>query len=84
MLDCQPAEIQQLLLRTSLLDRVNLFAELLRLELRRRLPGELPALHRLAAAWLSEHGEIIDAIRHTQAAGDWSDALGCSPITRSA
>jgi LuxR family transcriptional regulator, maltose regulon positive regulatory protein len=115
MLDCQPSEVQQLLLRTSLLDRVNgeladlltghagsegillglenanafvvsidpartwfryhhLFADLLRLELRRRLPGELQALHRLAAAWFSEHGEIVDAIRHTQAAGDWSAA----------
>jgi LuxR family transcriptional regulator, maltose regulon positive regulatory protein len=115
MLECQPAEVQQLLLRTSLLDRVNgeladllaghpgserilldledanafvvsldpartwfryhrLFADLLRLELRRRLPEELPALHRLAAGWLIEHGEILDAIRHTQAAGDWSDA----------
>ena len=115
MLECQPAEVQQLLLRTSLLDRVNgeladlltghpgsegilldledanafvvsldpartwfryhhLFAELLRLELRRRLPEELPVLHRLAAKWLIEHGEIVDAIRHTQAAGDWSDA----------
>jgi LuxR family transcriptional regulator, maltose regulon positive regulatory protein len=116
MLDCQPAEVQQLLLRTSLLDRVNgeladvltgqpgsegilldledanafvvsldpgrtwfryhqLFAELLRLELRRRLPGQLPALHRLAAKWLNEHGEIVDAIRHTQAAGDWPEAV---------
>ena len=115
MLECQPAEVQRLLLRTSLLDRVNgeladlltghpgsegilldledanafvvsldpartwfryhhLFAELLRLELRRRLPEELPVLHRLAAKWLIEHGEIVDAIRHTQAAGDWSDA----------
>ena len=115
MLECQPAEVQQLLLRTSLLDRVNgeladlltghpgserillgledanafvvsldpartwfryhhLFADLLRLELRRRLPEQLPVLHRLAAGWLSEHGEIVDAIRHTQAAGDWSDA----------
>ena len=115
MLECQPAEVQQLLLRTSLLDRVNgeladlltghpgserilldledanafvvsldpartwfryhhLFADLLRLELRRRLPGQLPVLHRLAAGWLTEHGEIVDAIRHTQAAGDWSDA----------
>ena len=52
----------------------HLFADLLRLELRRRLPGQLPALHRLAAGWLSEHGEIVEAIRHTQAAGDWSDA----------
>jgi LuxR family transcriptional regulator, maltose regulon positive regulatory protein len=47
---------------------------LLRLELRRRLPEELPALHRLAARWLLEHGEIVDAIRHTQASADWSDA----------
>ncbi|MFF5289810.1 LuxR C-terminal-related transcriptional regulator [Paractinoplanes globisporus] len=115
MLDCQPPEVQRLLLRTSLLDRVNgeladlltghpgsegillgledanafvisldpdrtwfryhrLFADLLRLELRRRLPDQVPALHRLAAGWLGEHGEIIDAVRHTQAAGDWSDA----------
>jgi LuxR family transcriptional regulator, maltose regulon positive regulatory protein len=115
MLECQPAEVQRLLLRTSLLDRVNgeladlltghpgserillgledanafvvsldpartwfryhhLFADLLRLELRRRLPEELPVLHRQAAKWLIEHGEIVDAIRHTQAAGDWSDA----------
>src|SRR6202041_203854 len=29
---------------------------------------------RLAAEWLIGHGEIVDAIRHTQAAGDWSDA----------
>jgi LuxR family transcriptional regulator, maltose regulon positive regulatory protein len=115
MLECQPPGVQQLLLRTALLDRVNgeladlltghpgserilldledanafvvsldparswfryhhLFADLLRLELRRRLPEELPALHRLAAKWLIGHGEIAEAIRHTQAAGDWSDA----------
>ena len=115
MLECQPPEVQQFLLRTALLDRVNgeladlltghpgserilldledanafvvsldpartwfryhhLFADLLRLELRRRLPEELPTLHRLAAKWLIGHGEIVDAIRHTQAAGDWSEA----------
>ena len=115
MLDGQPAEVQQLLLRTSPLDRVNgelaslltgqsaaervlldleaanafvvsldpgrtwfryhhLFADLLRLELRRRLPEELPGLHRLAARWLSGHGEIAASIRHTQAAGDWCEA----------
>jgi LuxR family transcriptional regulator, maltose regulon positive regulatory protein len=115
MLDGQPPGVQQLLLRTALLDRVNgeladlltghpgserilldledanafvvsldpartwfryhhLFADLLRLELRRRLPEELPGLHRLAARWLVGHGETVDAIRHTQAAGDWSDA----------
>jgi LuxR family maltose regulon positive regulatory protein len=115
MLQRQPAEVQRLLLRTSLLDRVNgelgdllaghpgseailldledanafvvsldpgrtwfryhhLFADLLRLELRRRLPEQVPALHRRAAGWLSDHGEIVDAIRHTQAAGDWPEA----------
>jgi LuxR family maltose regulon positive regulatory protein len=112
MLETQPPEVQHLLLRTSVLDRVNgeladlltghqgserilldledanafvlsldpartwfryhhLFADLLRLELRRRFPEDLPALHRLAAQWLTEHGEIVDAICHTQAAADW-------------
>ena len=115
MLEHQPGEVQQLLLRTSLLDRVNgeladlltgrtgserilleledanafvvsldagrtwfryhhLFADLLRLELRRTLPEEVPALHRRAAEWFTQHGQIVDAIRHTQAAGDWADA----------
>ncbi len=115
MLDRQPGDVQDLLLRTCLLDRVNgeladlltgrpgserilleledanafvlsldpartwfryhhLFGDLLRLELRRTLPCQVPALHRLAAAWLSEHGQVVDAIRHLQAAGDWPDA----------
>ena len=112
MLERQPDDIQHLLLRTSLLDRVNgeladlltgrpgsertllqledanafvvsldperawfryhhLFGDLLRLELRRTLPEEVPALHRRAAAWFAEHGQVVEAIRHTQAAGDW-------------
>jgi LuxR family maltose regulon positive regulatory protein len=115
MLDRQPPEVQELLLRTSLLDRVNgeladllsdrsdserilleledanafvssldpdrtwfryhhLFADLLRLELRRCHPEELPALHRKAAGWFAQHGQFLDAIRHLQAAGDWPDA----------
>ena len=115
MLDRQPDDVKDLLLRTSVLDRVNgeladlltgrpgserillaledanafvvsldpgrtwfryhhLFADLLRLELRRALPAEVPTLHRYAADWLIQHGQIADAIRHTQAAGDWSDA----------
>ena len=115
MLDRQPDEVQQLLLRTSLLDRVNgeladlltgrpgsegilleledanafvisldpertwfryhhLFADLLRLELRRVLPEEVPVLHQRAAGWFIEHGQIVDAVRHTQAAGDWPGA----------
>jgi LuxR family transcriptional regulator, maltose regulon positive regulatory protein len=52
----------------------HLFADLLRLELRRTLPGQVPALHRLAAGWFIQHGQVVDGIRHTHAAGDWSDA----------
>jgi LuxR family maltose regulon positive regulatory protein len=115
MLERQPDDILQLLLRTSLLDRVNgeladlvtgrtgserillsledanafvvsldpertwfryhhLFSDLLRLELRRRLPDQVPTLHRQVAEWFVRHGQAADAIRHTQAAGDWPDA----------
>jgi LuxR family transcriptional regulator, maltose regulon positive regulatory protein len=115
MLQRQPADVQDMLLRTSLLDRVNgelanlltgrpgserilleleranafvealdpertwfryhhLFGDLLRLELRRTLPAELPALHRLAAGWFIRQGRVAEAVRHTQAAGDWADA----------
>jgi LuxR family maltose regulon positive regulatory protein len=34
----------------------------------------VPALHRRAAGWFSGHGLYADAIRHTQAAGDWHDS----------
>jgi LuxR family maltose regulon positive regulatory protein len=54
----------------------HLFADLLRLELRRRLPDHVLVLHRRAAAWFSGHGQVVDAIRHTQAAGDWAEAAG--------
>jgi LuxR family transcriptional regulator, maltose regulon positive regulatory protein len=115
MLHRQPGDVQRLLLRTSLLDRVNgeladllsgrpgserilleledanafvvsldaertwfryhhMFADLLRLELRRTLPEEVPALHQRAAAWFTQHGQMVEAIRHTQAAGDWPGA----------
>jgi len=115
MLERQPADVQDLLLRTSLLDRVNgeladlltgrpgserilleladanafvvpldpertwfryhhLFGDLLRLELRRTLPEEVAALHRRAAGWFTLQGRVVDAIRHTQAAGDWPGA----------
>jgi LuxR family transcriptional regulator, maltose regulon positive regulatory protein len=94
MLERQPDDVKDLLLRTSVLDRVNgeladlltgsqgserillaledanafvvsldpertwfryhhLFADLLRLELRRALPAEVPGLHRRAADWLT-------------------------------
>jgi LuxR family maltose regulon positive regulatory protein len=115
MLERQPEDVQDLLLRTSLLDRVNgeladvltgrpgserilleladanafvesldpgrtwfryhhLFADLLRLELRRTLPGDVPGLHRRAAGWFIRQGQVVEAIRHTQAAGDWPEA----------
>ena len=115
MLERQDDDIQRLLLRTSVLDRVNgdladllagrpgserilldledanafvvsldpgrtwfryhhLFGDLLRLELRRTLPAEVPALHRRAAGWFTRQGQVAEAIRHTQAAGDWPGA----------
>ena len=52
----------------------HLFADLLRLELRRTRPDQVPALHRQAAGWFIRHGHAAEAIRHTQAAGDWPDA----------
>ncbi|MFJ6894661.1 LuxR C-terminal-related transcriptional regulator [Streptomyces hokutonensis] len=52
----------------------HMFADLLRLELRRTLPEAIPELHRLAARWFAEHSQAVDAVRHLQAAGDWSEA----------
>ena len=34
----------------------------------------MPALHRRAAGWFTLQGQVVDAVRHTQAAGDWPDA----------
>jgi LuxR family transcriptional regulator, maltose regulon positive regulatory protein len=115
MLERQPPGVQDLLLRTSVLDRVNgeladlltgrpgserilleledanafvesldagriwfryhrLLADFLRLELRRTLPADVPVLHRRAAEWFIRQGQLVDAVRHTQAAGDWAGA----------
>jgi LuxR family maltose regulon positive regulatory protein len=52
----------------------HLFGDLLRMELRRTHSVEIPVLHRRAAAWLRERGHVINAIRHTQAAGAWPEA----------
>ena len=125
MLDCQPDDVKDLLLRTCLLDRISgeladlltgrrgserilleledanafvvsldpertwfryhhLFADLLRLELRRTLPEQVPVLHRRAAGWFAQHGHVIDTIRHAQAAGDSPMRPGCSPTIPSA
>ena len=115
MLERQPSEVQSMLLRTSLVDRLNgeladllagragserilleledanafavsldpertwfryhqLLADFLRLELRRRFADEVPDLHRRAARWFADHGEVVEAVRHMLAAGDWPDA----------
>ena len=34
-------------------------------------PGEVPALHRVAAEWYAEHGYPVEAVRHAQGARDW-------------
>src|SRR5262249_41027333 len=49
----------------------QLFADLLQLELRGSAPAELPALHEAAAGWYAEHGYLVEAIRHAQAAQNW-------------
>jgi LuxR family transcriptional regulator, maltose regulon positive regulatory protein len=115
VLQRQPAEVRELLLRTSILDRVSgpladfltgnsgserifqeledanafvssldagrswfryhrLFADLLQLELRRLSGGMLESLHRAAAQWYEAHGYFVEAIRHSQAASDWTHA----------
>ena len=52
----------------------QLLADFLQLELRRTSAEEVPDLHRKAAAWFAVRGEVVEAIRHTLAAGDWPDA----------
>jgi LuxR family maltose regulon positive regulatory protein len=115
MLERQPSDVQSMLLRTSLVDRVNgeladllsgrsgseqmlleledanafvvsvdahrtwfryhqLLADFLRLELRRTSADEVPELHRRAARWFADQGDVVQAVRHTLAAGDWPDA----------
>ncbi len=52
----------------------QLFADLLRLELRRTEPHERAALHGAAAGWLAGHGHPVEAVRQAQAAEDWGMA----------
>ncbi|HEX4305671.1 MAG TPA: LuxR C-terminal-related transcriptional regulator [Solirubrobacterales bacterium] len=115
MLERQPDEAIGMLLRTSIVDRMNgeladllaghpgserilleleeanafvvsldagrtwfryhqLLADFLRLELRRTLADEVPDLHRRAARWFADRGEVVEAVEQTLAAGDWADA----------
>ena len=52
----------------------QLFADLLRYELRREAPGQVVALHRRAADWYAARGETVHAIRQTLMAQDWRQA----------
>jgi LuxR family maltose regulon positive regulatory protein len=115
VLERQPREAREMLLRTSILERVtgpladaltgvagseailqnleeqnafvtaldaarttfryhHLFADMLRLELRRTAPTTIQSLHSTAAAWFEQHGHMLDAVRHAQAAGEWKRA----------
>ena len=51
----------------------QLFAGLLRCELRRKAPGEVAELHRRAAHWYASRGRVIDAIEHALTAGHGRD-----------
>ncbi len=110
VLNTQPPEAREILLTTSILDRVSveaaseltghdqagtilpalaratgfvqpagsgwyryhtLFAEVLRLQLGREYPNRIAALHRRAARWYEQNGQLTDAVRHAAQAGDW-------------
>ena len=48
-----------------------LFAEVLRLKLKREHPDRLALLHRRAARWHERNGQLTDAVRHATQTGDW-------------
>ena len=49
----------------------TLFAEVLRLKLRRDYPDRVAGLHQRAARWYGRNGLLIQAVRHAARAGDW-------------
>ena len=49
----------------------TLFADVLRAELHRRLPGAEQELHGVAGRWHAEQGSPLEALRHAIAAEDW-------------
>jgi LuxR family transcriptional regulator, maltose regulon positive regulatory protein len=52
----------------------SLFADLLRLELRRTESHVVRELHQAAAGWYAQHEYPVEAIRHAQAGEDWRNA----------
>ncbi len=52
----------------------HLLRDLLRLEANEAIPGELPELHRRAAAWFESEGDDRRAVAHWLAAGDRHEA----------
>ena len=115
VLKAAPPEAREMLLSTSILERVNaeaaseltgneqagtilsavaranafvqptgcgwyryhtLFAEVLRLKLRREYPDRVAAVHRRAAWWYERNHMLTAAVRHAAAAGDWQLAAG--------
>ena len=53
-----------------------LFAEVLRLKLDGEHPDRMVPLHRRAARWYEQNGQLADAVRHAAQAGDWPLAAG--------
>ncbi len=49
----------------------SLFADALRLKLRRQAPHQVPHLRRKAARWLQRHGTVLEAVSQAIEAGDW-------------
>jgi len=49
----------------------TLFAEVLRLKLRRDYPDRVAGLHQRAARWYGRNGLLTQAVRHAGRAGDW-------------
>ncbi len=54
----------------------HLFRELLRSELARTAPEEVAVLHRRAAAWYAQAGELVHAVHHAVESGDADLAAG--------
>ncbi|HEY1358582.1 MAG TPA: hypothetical protein VGF21_09770, partial [Thermoleophilaceae bacterium] len=54
----------------------QLVTELLRGELRRQAPEEIPDLHRQASQWYAAEGHWLPAIEHAVLANDWQRAAG--------